>query len=85
MGVMAFHHIQPPTAAVTGVRAALGFPKFTKPHSDRFHCHSLMMRTPVVTPNSRFRDYGVDVLCWEFSGQHRLFSQAPVSVGGADN
>jgi len=30
MGVMEFHHIQPPTAAVTGVRAALGFPKFTK-------------------------------------------------------
>jgi PIN domain nuclease of toxin-antitoxin system len=62
--VLHFHHIQPLDLSLDLCLRAAELPKFHKDPCDRFIiATALMMDMPVVTSDSRFRDYGVDVLC----------------------
>lgn len=62
--VLDFHHIQQLDLSLDLCLRAADLPKFHKDPCDRFIiATALMMGMPVVTSDSRFKDYGVDVLC----------------------
>jgi PIN domain nuclease of toxin-antitoxin system len=62
--VLDFHHLQQLGLSIDLCLRAAERPKIHKNPCDRFIiATTLMMGMPVATSNSRFRDYGVDVLC----------------------
>ncbi|KJS29542.1 MAG: hypothetical protein VR64_20530 [Desulfatitalea sp. BRH_c12] len=61
--VLAFHHIEPIELSLEICQKAAGLPRIHKDPCDRFIIASaLMFDLPVVTSDTRFCEYGVQVL-----------------------